>query len=261
MPLTLPHNMGSFSVSDAKSLLKKTNAFFIRWESSFDSVHETPWWHIIKSDNEHIEELSSNTRSKVRRGLKKYSCYVIERERVISEGYEVYEEAYKRYDTFENRLSREAFKEAIVSLPRQTEFFGVIEKESDKLVAFSENYVDNGACFYLTIWFSPEHLRKYSSYALFHEMNKFYLNERKLNYVSDGARSINHDTNIHDFLISKFGFRKAYAKLNIVYSPFVKLITVLLYPFKNAIKKVPISFSKKLSVLLEQERIRRACIK
>lgn len=261
LPLTPPHKFSNFFAGDAKKLLKEKGGYFLRWESSFDTETEAPWWHVIKSEKEAIDTLSSNTRSKVRRGLKKYECQVISKEKVLAEGYEVYSEAYQRYDTFEPMLSQLDFQRGIEELPEETEFFGVIEKGSNNLVAFSENYVEEGACFYLTIWFHPAHLRKYSSYALFHEMNKHYLNERELQYVSDGARSLSHDTNIHDFLIDKFGFRKAYSNLNVVYSPLIKLVTKSLYPFKNIIRRVPLNSAKKVYVLLEQEHIWRACKK
>ena len=36
------------------------------------------------------------------------------------------------------------------------------------------------------------------------KMNQYYLNEKKLTYVTDGARSLVHQSNIQDFLINKF---------------------------------------------------------
>ena len=55
-------------------------------------------------------------------------------------------------------------------------------------------------------------------------MNKYYLNENNFKYVNNGTRSISHQTNIHDFLIDKFKFRKAYCKMEIEYAPFFKIL-------------------------------------
>jgi len=127
------------------------------------------------------------------------------------------------------------------------------------MAAFSENLVRDGACFYDTIWFEPESLKRYAGYALFYEMNKHYLNERDLRYVSDGARNISHQTNIHDFLEKKFGFRRAYARLRVVYFPGVGIAVRALYPFRRWFSRRSGGLLQKISVLLEQERIRRSC--
>jgi hypothetical protein len=92
-------------------------------------------------------------------------------------------------------------------------------------------------------------------------MNRHYLEERKFRYVSDGARSLSHDTQIHDFLESKFGFRKAYARLHVVYAPWLDASVAAAFPFRNLIKKMPFSPFKKASILLKQEEIRRECAK
>ena len=91
-------------------------------------------------------------------------------------------------------------------------------------------------------------------------MNKHYLNDRRFRYVSDGARSISHQTNVHQFLQEKFGFRRAYALLRVAYAPGIGLAVVLLYPFRHWIDKSTFGFLQKMAVVLEQERIRRACV-
>lgn len=67
-------------------------------------------------------------------------------------------------------------------------------------------------------------------------MNRYYLNERGVKYVCDGARSITEHSNIQPFLIDKFHFRKAYCQLEIVYKWYVGIIVVMLYPFRKLIK-------------------------
>jgi hypothetical protein len=253
--------LSEFSVHDAQEIMGGQGALFLRWESGFDQVNSCPWWHIIKDGNPSLADLSSNTRSKVRRGLKAFDCKPISRDTVLGEGYEVYRSAFARYETHEKEFSEVEFVGAVKAMPDQTEFWGVWNKNNDALVAFSENYVEAEVSFYNTIWFEPSALRKYSSYALFYEMNRHYLEERKFRYVSDGARSLSHDTQIHDFLESKFGFRKAYARLHVVYAPWLDASVAAAFPFRNLIKKMPFSPFKKASILLKQEEIRRECAK
>jgi hypothetical protein len=85
-------------------------------------------------------------------------------------------------------------------------------------------------------------------------MSRYYLNERGALYVSDGQRSISHDTNIQEFLFQKLKFRKAYCQLNIVYSPIMKFLVNSLFPFRSSLSFL----GTELSAVLKQEEIRRS---
>lgn len=89
-------------------------------------------------------------------------------------------------------------------------------------------------------------------------MNEYYLKEKSFKYVHDGSRSLSHYTDIHEFLEKKFNFRKAFAKMEIVYRKDIKVLVKILYPFKNIIKKINLNIFRKVSVLLKHEEIRRS---
>ena len=258
--LGMPHVDKPLQVADARRLLVKHRALFIRWEDQFDQLSTGEWWHVIKDELEDFDALSRNTRSKLRRGAKRFEAGTAKRKSILAEGYEVYKSAFDRYQTFEEMHSEKAFQQAIAKLPENTEFWAVREQESGQMVAFSENLVQDGACFYDTMWFQPDALRAYAGYLLIHAMNKHYLNERGLLYVSDGARSISHQTNVHEFLEQKFTFRRAYARLRVVYFPGLSILVKLLYPFRTLFNNRSASLLQKIAVVLEQERIRRACL-
>jgi len=259
VPLQMPDVVSdSLDKSGLSSALIRNRCAFARWEESFDQFDGGEWWHVIKDEPESLELRGKKTRNQIRRGAKEFTVEPVAREVILSEGYAVYLAAFQRYDTFEEVLSEPAFREAISSLPDETEFWSVRDKDTHELVAFSENLVRDGACFYVSMWFQPEAMKRYAGYVLFYEMNRHYLNDRNLRYVSDGARSISHQTNIHDFLMQKFGFRYAYAKLRVVYAPGVGLAVRVLYPFREWFFRGSSSLSQKLAVLLEQERIRRS---
>lgn len=97
--------------------------------------------------------------------------------------------------------------------------------------------------------------------ALFYVMIYHYLKNKNILYMIDGARSISHQTNIQDYLIQKFNFRKAYCYLNIHYSFIIKFITQIFYPIRNIMKFMNFNPVKKLYILLIQEEIRRYSIK
>ncbi|PXX97521.1 hypothetical protein CR157_12430 [Halomonas sp. LBP4] len=258
IPLSMPHRNANVNLIRALLLLVSHRAFLIRWESNFDGANPTEWWHVIKTGKEELDDLSASTRSKVRRGMRQFDAAPLDRAQLLDEGHTVYLAAFERYETYEQRVSKEGFIKAIQELPPETEFWGVRDKASGKLVAFSENLVMDQACFYLSIWLDPDSLKRYSTYALIHTMNSHYLNAREMRYVSDGARSISHDTAIHDFLISQFGFRKAYARLHVVYFPLLSPTVHVLYPFRRHFERARGRLYRKIAVLLEQERIRRS---
>lgn len=258
LPLSMPHVDPQLTATHAKDLMAKHGVLLVRWETQFDQLKGGDWWHIIKDDKEELSELKSNVRSKIRRGLKSYDVRRCERVTIIEHGYPVYRSAYERYDTFEPMYTEAQFRNAIFDLPTETEFWVAIDKITKKFVGFSENLVRDDACFYVTVWLTPLSLSKYISYAMFHTMNTYYLNEHGCKYVSDGARSLSHSTNIHEFLQSQFGFRKAYSKLNVMFDTRVKVAVSIAYPFKSILKKINFGAIAKVNVLLELEHIRRA---
>jgi hypothetical protein len=254
IPLSMPNAVRPPSYWGALRLLIRYQAPFIRWEENFDDCNKTTWWHVIKDVPEELEHLSASTRSKVRRGQRNFTVMISVCDEIFADLYQVYQESFKRYKTFEKKLSFTEFKTSVQKLPPETEFWIVRDKVSNKIVAFSENIVRDDACLYNTIWFEPLALKKYSSYVLLHEMNKYYLNIRGMAYVSDGSRSINHQTNIHQFLEQSFGFRKAFSDLKIIYFPGFRLLIHLLSHLEGLISVPKSNFSKKLLVLIRQHQ-------
>jgi hypothetical protein len=253
--------LSGMSESRARSILFEHGGYFIRWESAFDRLKDGSWWHIIKTDREDFNILGKKTRNQIRRAAKRYIARPSSRNEILEKGYQIYLAAYSRYVTFEHVMDEHTFRKSVAALPDETEFWVIDEIQSGEIVAFSENLVRDNACFYLSMWICPESLKNYASYLLFHEMNKHYLNQKGLMYVSDGARNISHSTGIHDFLVNKFRFRRAYATLHVVYAKWLHPVVYLLYPFRRVIDKIALPFTQKIAVLLEHEKIRRECLK
>lgn len=97
----------------------------------------------------------------------------------------------------------------------------------------------------------PEWQKKYAYYGLIYEMNRFYLEERKVKYVNDGERSITNHSNMQPFLIDKFHFKKAYCHFNITYKWWLGFVINSLYPLRKLIKV------RQLQALLNMEAMAR----
>ena len=72
IPLTMPHALPKRKFDQARRLLMSHRAPFVRWEEDFDQLDSSDWWHVIKDEVEDLSLLSKNTRSKIRRGAKRF---------------------------------------------------------------------------------------------------------------------------------------------------------------------------------------------
>jgi len=251
-----PHIEVNLSKSEQKELLKLSGAYFLRWTNEWDREKVSQFWYVIKDEKEDINIYKSKIRNQIKKGLKNCRVEKVTKEYISENGYEVYYEAFKRYETFLKPMSKENFKKSILNSQSNIDFWGVFV--NNKLVAYSQNKIRENICEYNVTKFNPNFLKYRPSEALFFEMNKYYLNEKNFLYVSDGARSISHKTNIQDFLISKFRFRKAYCKLNVVYRKDIELLVKILFTFRRIFFSSKNKYFQKLSVLLKHEEIRKS---
>jgi len=256
LPRVPPHQEVYLNGEEQKELLKLSGALFLRYTNEWNR-EEGEFWFVIKEYFGGMEELSANTRSKIRRGEKRNVVRQVDAETIAKFGYEVYLRAFEQYDTFIEPMAPKHFEEYIRS-KKTYEYWGVFDKQNNKLVAYSENFIEDDMCHYSTIKFHPEFLKDYTGYILFYEMNRYYLESKKMRYVNDGARSISHETNVQKFLMEKFKFKKTYVRLHIAYRQDVGLAVKLLYPLKGLIEKIEHPLVKKVSVILKQEAIRRS---
>ena len=261
IPWKPPHLKLDLSKRQIHDAIIKNNALFARWTTNFDSKIKSPFWYIINDKPISFNDYSSNTKSKIKRGLKKLNVKIISKSELLSEGFFLYKKAIKRYAVVLNKLNKKEFNDEILGLDNSWQIWGVYCKISKKLVAYSLNRIVNNYCDYSTIKFDPIFLKYYSSYVLYYTMNKYYLLDNKFKYVNNGTRSISHQTNIHEFLIDKFKFRKAYCNIEVQYSLALKIIISILFSVRSIFLFIPFNFFRKISIVLAQEEIRKLCKK
>ena len=264
VPAYLPHCLPAISKETALKVLKKAGKPFVRWDSDFKKLEKSEWWYVLRRKPWDIQEASRNTRSKIRRGMKKFSTRVIAPQEIREYGYKVCLCAEKRYGRKGFAISKDMFNDKILAAEKYSEtfeFYGVLCE--DKLVGFSENYIQNKAVFLESIWYDPSYLRSYSSYVFTQGVLEHYINQRNFDYVLDGSRSIHHKTNVQNFFIDVFGFTREYAKLNVLYSKKFGAMVNIAYPFRSILEKLSEKLNNNvianISAVLKQEYIRRAC--
>ncbi len=257
IPISAPHLSVEINKKTIKKILAENKAYFARWTSDFDYAKKTDFWFIIKDRFEGLEELSSNTRKSIRKGLKNTDVQLVPKKVIVELGYEVYKEAFKRYLAKHSMKSKVQFVKEIESLEGQWDFWGVFNKQG-KLIGYSQNRIVDGFCDYSTTKFHPDFLKLRISDVLFYSMTDYYLNEMKLKYVCGGTRSILHETNIQKEYIRKFKFRKAYCRLHVEYSLMLRFIVMFIYPLRFVFNRFNNKFAVKITALLLQEKIRRS---
>jgi len=207
--------------------------------------------------------LSHNARNQIKRGFKKCNVKKINTDWLSENGYECYSSAFKKYKNI-NPLNKKLFQEDIRNKGKYSyfEFWGVFAKK--KLAGYAECLVIDDIISTSVIKYNPDYLKYYPAYALTYAMLDYYLNQKKYDLVTNGTRSIAHDTEMQKFL-EKFGFKKEFCKLNIVYSPIFGISVKIAYLLRALIniiyKLIPINFLHKITVILRQEKIRRSFIK
>ncbi|MDR2867987.1 MAG: hypothetical protein LBV46_00395, partial [Bacteroidales bacterium] len=183
----MPHLEQLLSKRECSDLLKK-EGYLVRNIYDFDQLSSSNFWFVIKDNFGGMEELSSNTRTQVRKALKALHIYQIDKETMLEHGYSVYRAAFERY-AGNQPMSEEKYIEMIENATEQrsngaTEFFGCFLQDTGKMIAYSMNYVNEDMCDYATFKAIPGCMQQYYPfYGLVYVMNNHYLHERALKYV------------------------------------------------------------------------------
>ena len=258
LPRVSPHINITLTPQEQQELLSKSNAYFLRWTSDFDTPKETSFWYVIKDQKESLEDYKSNTRNQIKKALTLCSVSHVNASMIAEHGYPIYKQASIRYKNF-TKISLDEFTQQHYTLSNDShhEFWLLQDKKSAAYIGYAHTLIEGEMCHYSSIKLNPAYLKQYGGYALIYTMNLHYLNERNFAYVNDGARSIAHDTNIQKFLIQKFHFRKAFCTLHITYHKKIRWLIWLLYPFRHLFGYFNTIFMHKIHTLLIQEELRR----
>ena len=253
-----PHLSCYLSKQDCSALLNG-GGYLLRNIYDWDSSEKTDFWFIIKDHFGGLEELPTKVRNQVRKSLRIYDIKRVSQDEFLQIVYPIYRSAMNAYRVKSKLLDEETFRLDIKTkcAIRNIDLWCVFEKETGKPVAFSVNSRYEDYCEYNTMKADPLYLRNstYPYYGLLFEMNKYYLEQLGLKYVSDGARSITEHSNIQPFLEEKFCFRKAYCRLQIEYQWWMKVLVSLLYPFRSLIPVLTVKS------ILRMEEMRRNSLK
>jgi hypothetical protein len=267
MPAYLPHCCPRISREIAAEVARTSERPFARWDTDFGRLENSEWWYVLKKGAWRIEDVKDKKkRWMIRQGKKRFSVRQLALDEVASECSRVAQSAVARYRGEAKVETREVLDErvrAAETVPNLMEYVGCFEGST--LVSFSENYIQGNAVWLANIRHDPAFLNKYSSYGLMDGLLDYYLNQKKMDFVLDGCRSIHHRTHFQEHLMKVFGFTREYAALKVAYSPKFRMAARTAYPFKNLVWRAAGIWTNstldRIAAVLRQEYIRRSCEK
>lgn len=231
-----PHEEQKLDKKVCNTLLRM-GGLMVRNTYNFDCHQETCFWYIIKDSFNGLDGFSSNERNKIRRAEKALAFKRIGIDLLKSEGWSILKATYEDYAISDRAMDENLFQSYLSSCEKQDfDYWGIFDQE--KLIGFCTVWLwIPDSCEYGLIGILPEykHNNTYPYYGLFSNLNAYYLEEKSFRYVADGSRSITEHSQIQDFLIQNFNFRKAYCLLTVHYNWWMKIAVNILYPFRKII--------------------------
>lgn len=233
-----PHTETRLTDSECRQLLQQ-GGYLVRNNYDFDTAETTDFWYIVKDSFGALDELSGNTRKKVRRSLERFEFKLVDHQTVRDAGYPIIAATYADYPVVDRPMNPKVFEEMMEDFSLfEYDYWGMFDRTNGEMMGFCINRVWDNACGYEILGILPKYKRKsttYPYYGLYYSMNRHYLQEKRFKYVTSGTRSVTEHSNIQPFLEEKFHFRKAYCRLAIHYQWWMRLAVKALYPFRKII--------------------------
>lgn len=234
-----PHIVVDRKCVDSKRLFKQyKNALLIRWTENYDCAVATNYWYVIKDEPLDITLLKSKRRYEINKGKKLFTVRKINPGEYKEEIFLIASAAYSEWpQKYRPHIEHDSF---VLSVESYTKYdvLGVFHNESERLVGYAL-IKDSGKCLKFNVLrVIPEYEKLGVNSGAVAGILQIY--EDKLRngcYILDGARSVSHETNFQDYLEKYFAFRKAYCTICVKYRLKIKIVVMLLFPFRKLLSK------------------------
>ncbi len=223
------------------------NPMVIRWIKKTD-IDKGKLWFVVQDKVVKLTDLSANTRSKVRRGLKRYEVREVSREEVVRQGYHLYKKLFRF--RIGKPMSYSTFARHIAGLPEEFIFYGVFDKSSGHLVGYLQIFSGARNVYLRVINILPEANKFYASYAIFFLLNNFFVDEKKKTIVL-GLRSLTRRSNVQQFVVEKFHYRHMFVNFGLCMGWKASLVYASLRPFMYFLKLLKNKKAVYLSAFLQ----------
>lgn len=268
IPTTAPHEEPDLLPIKNGSIwrIEGKKPMIARYTNDWDCGFDTGWWYIIKDSPFDISALKTKRRYEITKGMRFFEVHELKPSDFKNELCEIQQKAWAAYPAkYRPIFDRRAFLNTLALWEEQVnqgvlKIFGAFFRESGRLCGYT-NVVCREKYYSLAIQKAIPDYEKYSLNAALVKGILDSLNDKLAQgyYISDGARSVIHETHFQDYLEKYFGFRKVYCRLNLAYPPLVGVMISLLFPFRNVAEKLGSRFGlfHRISGMLRMEEIVR----
>ena len=259
IPTCAPHETPDLTPVKSGAIWKLSGRpLLARWTTDFDCGTETSWWYVIKDTPFDISQLKAKRRYEINKGIKNFRVSRLRTPQdYASEIADVQAEAFSAYPAkYRPVVDKESFAQGISAWQRDDIYvYGAFSREDGRLCGYAYLREEAEAVHFYVLKTRPDSEKSGVNAALVCGILEDF--REKLmhgSYISDGARSIYHETAFQDYLEKYFGFRKAYCYLRVKYNPMVAGLVVLLHPFKHLLKKLDsVGIVHKINSLLRMQ--------
>ena len=238
----------------------QSGVYLARWTTDFDCGYETQWWYAIKDAPFDISSLKSNRRYKITKGMRNFDVRVINPCDYKEELFDIQVAAFSAYpEKYRPTVNKDEFTSDIDNWDKFV-VFGAFFRETGEMKGYTLMTPLDETHIELSVQKSVPQYERYGVNAALVEKVLAHYSEclQEGGIISDGARTINHETNFQDYLGRYFGFRKAYCKLHIKYNPKIKMVVKVLYCFRGILNKLDgIGIIHSINSILKMEEIMR----
>ncbi len=263
LPTTPPHQEPDLTPIEDRSIwaLDGKRPLLARWTEDFDCKHETSWWYVIKDEPFDLSKLKAKRRYEITKGDKSFEVRRIVPKDCKETLYGIQVAAFSAYpEKYRPTVDKQTFFSSIDGWDSHHDAFGIFLREGGEMVGYSllskplDGYVD-----FSVLRTDPQYERLSVNACFVAGILSFY--EELLSnggYISDGTRSINHETKFQDYLEKYFSFRKAYCRLRIRYNPKFGWLVKILYPFRKLLLLLDsINLIHQINSILRMEELKR----
>ena len=234
-------------------------AFFAEYITSADCAEPTEWWFTIKDDEYDLSSLQAKKRYEVTKAHKFCKAEEINPEEFSKELFDCYVKSFSAYPEKYRPLhfDFESFSDSMKKWNENPncKVYAAFLREDNLLIGFSIIQKNGRAIKLVSQKTNPSYEKCNSNAALVDCMLNDWNEKLKCGevYITNGSRSIKHETNFNAYLEKYFGFRKAYAKLRVVYRFPFGIAVKLLKPFRKLFEHTENPFLYNLYCVLKMD--------
>ena len=260
IPITAPHEKPNLQPVLDESIWMYNGGgavLLARWTTEWDLKQETNWWYVIKDRPFDISKLKAKRRYEITKGIKNFKVQKTCSLQTGDELLRITKAAYTSWpEKYRPTIDDNSFKMDLENWSKSNVYVAKYRK-NQKLCSYAVVNVHDGYAEFSVLRSDPQYEKLAVNAAIVYGILEDFKDKFEDGfYISDGARSIRHETAFQDYLQKYFGFRKSYCNLHIKYRFWVGLLVKLLFPLRRFINSDS-SMGSKISSILKMEELTR----